>query len=41
MRAKCGQGQEEEGRAPGLGSLLTNSGPAELRERLRTGPHAA
>lgn len=31
MRAKCGQGQEEEGRAPGLGSRLTNSGPAELK----------
>lgn len=42
VRKACGQGQKDEGREPSLGSLLTNSScPAELKERFRTGPHAA
>lgn len=42
VRKVCGQGQKDEGRAPSLGSLVTNSScPAELKERFRTGPHAA
>lgn len=42
VRKACGQGQKDEGRAPSLGSLLTNSScPAELKERFRTVPHAA
>lgn len=36
-----GRGQKDQGRAPSLRSLLTNSCPAELKERFRTGPHAA
>jgi hypothetical protein len=42
VRKVCDPGQEDEGLAPSLGSLLTNSScPAELEERFRTGPHAA